>query len=34
MTDEEKKSFLEEVDSRCPISDNLANATPVEVKLA
>jgi uncharacterized OsmC-like protein len=34
MTDEEKKDFLEEVDRRCPISDNLAHTTPVEVKLA
>jgi len=34
MTDEEKKEFLEEVDRRCPISDNLAHTTPVEVKLA
>ena len=34
MTDEEKKEFLEEVDRRCPISDNLSHTTPVEVKLA
>ena len=34
LTDEEKKDFLEEVDRRCPISDNLMNATPIEVKLA
>ncbi|MDK2982031.1 MAG: hypothetical protein PWQ55_2378 [Chloroflexota bacterium] len=34
MSDEEKKEFLEEVDRRCPISDNLSHTTPVEVKLA
>ena len=34
MTDEEKKDFLEEVDRRCPISDNLSHTTPIEVKLA
>jgi uncharacterized OsmC-like protein len=34
LSDEEKKEFLEEVDRRCPISDNLMNTTPVEVKLA
>ena len=33
LTDEEKKEFLEEVDRRCPISDNLMNATPVSVEL-
>ena len=34
MTDEEKKEFMEEVDRRCPISDNLSHATPVEIKVA
>ena len=34
MTDEEKKDFLEEVDRRCPISDNLSHTTPIEVNLA
>ncbi len=34
MSDEEKKEFLEEVDRRCPISDNLINTTPVQIKLA
>lgn len=34
MTDEEKKAFLHEVDARCPVSENLLNATPVSVKLA
>ncbi|MCK5524600.1 MAG: OsmC family protein [Thiomargarita sp.] len=30
---EEKKAFLEEVDHRCPISENLQNNTPVTVEL-
>jgi len=34
MSEEEKKEFLEEVDRRCPISDNLINITPVQIKLA
>ena len=34
LTDEEKKEFLEEVDRRCPVSDNLIKATPVTVQLA
>ncbi len=34
ISDEEKKAFLEEVDRRCPISDNLMNTTPIQVKLA
>jgi len=29
MTPEEKRAFIEEVDSRCPISDNIAHATPI-----
>lgn len=29
MTPEEKKAFIEEVDNRCPISDNIMNETPV-----
>ncbi len=33
MTDEEKKIFLKEVDKRCPVSENLNNTTPVQVKL-
>jgi putative redox protein len=27
MTDEEKMKFLEEIDARCPISDNIKNST-------
>ena len=34
LTKEEKEAFLEEVDKRCPVSDNLMNTTPVSVKLA
>jgi putative redox protein len=34
MTDEEKEAFIHEVDRRCPVSENLLNATPVRVKLA
>lgn len=33
LSEEEKHRFLEEVDARCPISDNLMNLTPVIVKL-
>ncbi len=33
MTKEEKIQFIEEVDRRCPISDNLMNTTPVEIAL-
>lgn len=31
---EEKAALLREVDERCPISENLQNATPVTVRLA
>ena len=31
MTKEEKVAFMEEVDSRCPISDNIFNASSVEI---
>ena len=34
LTDEEKKEFLEEIDRRCPISDNFMKTTPVTVELA
>lgn len=33
MTDEEKTAYLKEIDARCPISDNIINATPVNFKL-
>ena len=34
MTDEEKEAFIHEVDRRCPVSENLLNTTPINVKLA
>ena len=34
MTDEQKEKFIHEVDARCPVSENLLNATPISVKLA
>jgi uncharacterized OsmC-like protein len=34
MTKEEKKAFVEEIESRCPVSDNIENATPVKVEIA
>ena len=34
MTDEEKEAFIHEVDARCPVSENLLNATPIHVKSA
>ena len=33
LTDEEKKEFLEEVDRRCPISDNFKYSTPVSIEV-
>jgi uncharacterized OsmC-like protein len=30
LSEEDEKAFLEEVDRRCPISDNLTNTTSVE----
>ena len=34
MTDAEKEAFIHEVDARCPVSENLLNATPINVHLA
>lgn len=34
LTDEEKEAFLKEIDSRCPISDNLINNVDVTFSLA
>ena len=31
MTQEEKEQFLEEIDARCPISDNIHHTTPIEL---
>ena len=33
MSKEEKEAFVEEIESRCPVSDNIANTTPVKVEL-
>lgn len=33
MTDEEKRAFIAEVDSRCPVSENLHYETPIQVEL-
>jgi len=33
MSDAEKEAFLHEVDSRCPVSDNLIGITPVTMVL-
>lgn len=34
MSREEKEALLHEIDARCPISENISNATPVSVRLA
>ena len=34
LSPEEKEAFLEEIDSRCPVSDNVAGATPISLRLA
>jgi putative redox protein len=33
LSQEEKQRFLEEVDRRCPVSDNLQRLTPVSIEL-
>ncbi len=33
LTDEEKQEFVNEVSRRCPVRDNLANTTPVNLTL-
>ena len=33
MSKEEKEAFVEEIESRCPVSDNITNTTPVKVEL-
>jgi uncharacterized OsmC-like protein len=33
MSKEEKDAFAHEVESRCPVSDNIANITPVEIEV-
>ncbi|MBN2164557.1 MAG: OsmC family protein [Pontiellaceae bacterium] len=34
LTYDEQNAFLHEVDSRCPVSENLLNATPVSIEIA
>lgn len=34
LSRKEKEDFLEEVERRCPVSDNLANVTPVTIEIA
>jgi len=34
LSDEEKAELLEEIERRCPVSDNISAATPISVKLA
>lgn len=33
MTDEEKLAYIEKIDNRCPISDNLLHNTPIKISL-
>ena len=33
LTQEEKEAFLREVDQRCPISENIANMTPLHIEV-
>lgn len=33
LSQEEKEEFLHEVDSRCPVSDNIINSTPISLEL-
>ncbi|CAK0745043.1 putative redox protein [Gammaproteobacteria bacterium] len=33
LSSEEKKAFLKEIDSRCPVSENLQNVTPVHLEI-
>ena len=34
MSKEEKDAFVHEVESRCPVSDNIANTTPLTIEVA
>ena len=34
LSEDEKKELLEEIERRCPVSDNISAETPVSVKLA
>jgi len=33
LSKEEKEAFLHEVESRCPVSDNIANTTPLVIEV-
>ncbi len=33
MSKEEKEAFIHEVESRCPVSDNIANTTPIVIEV-
>jgi putative redox protein len=33
MSKEEKEAFVHEIESRCPVSDNIANPTPVIIEI-
>jgi len=33
MSKEEKEAFVQEIESRCPVSDNIENTTPVTVEV-
>lgn len=33
MSREQKEEFVKEIDSRCPVSDNIANITPVVIEI-
>lgn len=33
MTRQEKEAFIQEVEGRCPVSDNIANITPVVIEI-
>ncbi|MFA6411537.1 MAG: OsmC family protein [Syntrophales bacterium] len=33
MTREEKEAFVAEIESRCPVSDNIENVTPVKIEV-
>jgi uncharacterized OsmC-like protein len=33
MSREEKEAFIHEVESRCPVSDNISNITPVNIEV-
>jgi putative redox protein len=34
MSKEEKNAFIKEIESRCPVSDNIANTTPLTIQVS